>query len=325
MTQALSVVVPVYNSEATLELLAARLQPVLAAHCDEYELILVNDGSGDGSWSAIERLVQGAPWIRAFNLMRNYGQHNALLCGIRAARHPLIVTMDDDLQHPPEVIPDLLAAFRADTDVLYGVPEHEQHGFMRDLASRITKLALKSAMGAETARHVSALRLFRTQLRDAFGSYRSPFVSIDVMLTWATRRFAHISVPHAPRLSGVSHYTVRQLISHAINMVTGFSVLPLQLASMVGFGFTVLGLLSLLFVVGRFVISGTSVPGFPFLAAIISVFSGAQLFALGVIGEYLARMHFRLMDRPAYVIRDAHADEAATRAAQPAQRVQPPA
>jgi undecaprenyl-phosphate 4-deoxy-4-formamido-L-arabinose transferase len=166
--------------------------------------------------------------------------------------------------------------------------------------------------------------VFRSALRDAFASYRSPFVSIDVMLTWATRRFAHIRVPHAPRLAGVSNYTVRKLIVHAANMATGFSVLPLQLASMVGFGFTVLGLLSLGFVTVRFLISGTSVPGFPFLAAIISVFSGAQLFALGVIGEYLARMHFRLMDRPAYVIRDAHASEAATRAAQPAQSVRPP-
>ena len=305
VTRAISVVVPVYNSEATLELLAERLEPVLRQHADEFELILVNDGSRDQSWAVIERLLARYTWISAFNLMRNYGQHNALLCGIRAARHPLIVTMDDDLQHPPEVVPALLAALTPEVDVLYGVPEQEQHGLMRGLASRVTKLALQSAMGAETARHVSAFRVFRSALRDAFASYRSPFVSIDVMLTWATRRFAHIRVPHAPRHAGVSNYTVRKLIAHAANMATGFSVLPLQLASLVGFSFTVLGLLSLAFVVLRFVISGTTVPGFPFLAAIISIFSGAQLFALGVIGEYLARMHFRLMDRPAYVIRDA--------------------
>ena len=323
MTQAISVVVPVYNSEATLDVLAARLQAVLEATFDDFELILVNDGSADRSWSVVQGLVARYPWIRAFNLMRNYGQHNALLCGIRAARHPLILTMDDDLQHPPEVIPDLLAALDDSVDVLYGVPEQEQHGFMRDLASRVTKLALQSAMGAETARHVSALRLFRTQLRDAFGSYRSPFVSIDVMLTWATRRFAHIRVPHAPRLAGVSNYTVRKLIAHAANMATGFSVLPLQLASLVGFSFTVLGLLSLAFVVLRFVISGTTVPGFPFLAAIISIFSGAQLFALGVIGEYLARMHFRLMDRPAYVVRDTRAAEAAVRSIQLPESIRP--
>jgi glycosyltransferase involved in cell wall biosynthesis len=302
---AVSVVVPVYNSELTLPLLASRLEEVLAEAVEGFELILVNDGSRDNSWKVIEALSARYPWVSGYNLMRNYGQHNALLCGIRAAKHALIVTMDDDLQHPPEVIPELLAALTPEIDVMYGVPEAEQHGFMRDVASQVTKLALQSAMGADTARHVSAFRLFRTQLRDAFTSYRSPFVSIDVMLTWATRRFAHIRVRHAPRMVGVSNYTVKKLIIHAVNMATGFSVLPLQLASMVGFAFTVVGLVSLLFVVIRYVSGGGSVPGFPFLAAIISVFSGAQLFALGVIGEYLARMHFRIMDKPTYVIRDA--------------------
>jgi glycosyltransferase involved in cell wall biosynthesis len=322
--RAISVVVPVYNSEATLAVLVSRLEPVLSKAVDRFELILVNDGSRDGSWAVIEQLCRQYHWIHAFNLMRNYGQHNALLCGIRAAQYPLVVTMDDDCQHPPEVLPDLLTALTDDFDVMYGVPQHEQHGVMRDVASQITKLALQSAMGAETSRHVSAFRMFRTQLRDAFASYRSPFVSIDVMLTWATRRFGHIKVPHAPRLAGVSNYTVKKLIIHAINMATGFSVLPLQLASLIGFGFTVLGICSLLFVVIRFLVHGGSVPGFPFLAALISIFSGAQLFALGVIGEYLARMHFRVMDKPAYVIRDSYAAEAAVRAAQPPQSMRPP-
>jgi undecaprenyl-phosphate 4-deoxy-4-formamido-L-arabinose transferase len=160
-------------------------------------------------------------------------------------------------------------------------------------------------MGAEIARNVSTYRAFRTQVRDAFASYRSPFVSIDVLLTWGTTRFAAIPVSHDIRRVGKSNYTVRKLITHALNMMTGFSVLPLQLASVVGFALTFFGILVLLYVIGRYVMEGGSVPGFPFLASVIAIFSGAQMFALGIIGEYLARMHFRSMDRPAYTVREA--------------------
>jgi undecaprenyl-phosphate 4-deoxy-4-formamido-L-arabinose transferase len=159
-------------------------------------------------------------------------------------------------------------------------------------------------MSAETARNVSAFRAFRTQLRDAFASYQNPFVSLDVLLTWGTTRFTAIPVRHDPRRIGSSNYTFRKLATHALSMVTGFSTLPLQLASLIGFAFTLIGLAILIYVVGRYLIQGGSVPGFPFLASIIAIFSGAQLFALGIIGEYLARMHLRLMERPAYTVRD---------------------
>ncbi|MGD0237572.1 MAG: glycosyltransferase family 2 protein [Syntrophorhabdales bacterium] len=298
----LSVVIPVYNSEAALPQLVNRLHPVLQSCALDYELILVNDGSSDKSWQLICVLAQSHNWIKGIHLMRNYGQHNALLCGIRAARGTVIVTMDDDLQHPPEVIPDLLATLAESYDVVYGVPAEEQHGFFRDVASRITKLALQSTMGAEIARNVSALRVFHTQLRDAFANYQSPFVSIDVLLTWGTTRFTAIRVPHEPRKVGKSNYTFRKLLTHALNMMTGYSTLPLQFASLMGFSLTFFGMLLLLYVLGRYVIQGGSVPGFPFLASTIVIFSGAQLLALGIIGEYLARIHFRSMGRPDYVI-----------------------
>ncbi len=241
--------------------------------------------------------------LGGINLMRNYGQHNALLCGIRAARYEVIVTMDDDLQHPPEEIPKLLDKLAEGYDVVYGTPQKEQHGFWRDMASQVTKLALQNAMGSETACNVSAFRAFRTRVRDAFANYQGPFVSIDVLLTWGTTRFAAVPVRHDPRRMGVSNYTFRKLVTHAFNMMTGFSVLPLQLASLIGFAFTLFGLGVLVYVIGRYLIQGGSVPGFPFLASVVAIFSGAQLFALGIIGEYLARMYFRMMERPTYTVR----------------------
>jgi len=300
---ALSVVIPVYNSAPILPDLVERLQPVLEARGAEYELVLVDDDSPDGSWKVIQDLARTRPWIRGLHLMRNFGQHNSLLCGIRNARFERIATMDDDLQHPPEELPKLLEKLEEGFDVVYGTPESQQHGLFRDLASQMTKIALQSAVGASTARKVSAFRVMRTDLRDAFADYRSQFVSIDVLLTWGSTRFTAVTVRHDPRLVGVSNYTLRKLLAHAMNMMTGFSTRPLQFASLVGFAFTLFGMLVLAFVVGRYLWQGSSVPGFAFLASVIAIFSGAQLFALGIIGEYIARMHFRMMERPAYAVK----------------------
>ncbi|OGP64160.1 MAG: glycosyl transferase [Deltaproteobacteria bacterium RBG_13_47_9] len=302
--KSISVIIPVYNSEQSLPLLVDRLKSVLTDSCKPFEVILINDGSSDGSWETIVSLSARFPWIQGINLMRNYGQHNALLCGIRQAKHDLIVTIDDDLQNPPEEIPRLLAQLEEGYDVVYGTPQAQQHGLWRDLASMITKMVLQGFMGAETARQVSAFRAFRTDLRDAFRQYQGSFVSIDVLLTWGTVRFSSVPVRHEPRTLGKSNYTFSRLLMHAVNMLTGFSILPLQVASFLGFACTIFGLCILIYVLVTFLVSGNPVPGFPFLASIIAIFSGAQLLALGIIGEYLARMHFLSLGRPPSVIRN---------------------
>lgn len=308
-----SLVIPVYNSADMLRELWSQLREVMEPLGVEYEVILVDDGSRDGSWFILQELASQFPGrVVPIELMRNYGQHNALLCGIRAARHPVIVTLDDDLQNPPAEIPALLHKLEEGYDVVYGTSGWGQHGLWRNIASRLTKVALQSAMGADIARQVSAFRAFRTSVRHAFESYSGPFVSIDVLLTWGTTRFASVPVRLDPRRAGQSGYTIRKLITHAVNMMTGFSVRPLQLASVAGFSVMVFGLAVLVWVVVRAIVEG-SPPGFPFLASIIAIFSGVQLFSLGVIGEYLSRMHFRLMDRPAYTVRRSAEDRRGTR------------
>jgi glycosyltransferase involved in cell wall biosynthesis len=269
-----------------------------------FEIIFVNDGSRGRSWEFIEKLAAVHNWVLGINLMRNVGQHNALLCGIRAARYDTIATIDDDLQNPPEEIPLLLKRLNPGYDVVYGTPERQRHGLWRDLASSLTKRILQGVMGAATAKNSSAFRVFRTRLREAFANYQSSFVAIDVLLTWGTTRFSAVVVQHDPRTIGVSNYTFRKLMTHALNLMTGFTTWPLQLASILGFAFTGFGMLVFIFVIGRYLIEGGSVPGFSFLASIIALFSGVQLFALGIIGEYLARMHFRSMERPTYTVRE---------------------
>ena len=161
--QSLSVIIPVYNGSGSLSDLVQRLEAVLPPLSSAHELILVNDASLDDSWQVIERLTQEHGWVRGIDLARNYGQHNALLCGIREARGDIIVTMDDDLQHPPEELPRVLDRLEDGTDVVYGTPVREQHGLWRILASRVSKIVLQRAMGAEAARSISAFRAFRRQ------------------------------------------------------------------------------------------------------------------------------------------------------------------
>ncbi len=297
-----SVVVPVYNSTESLMPLVERLVATLDGEGLEHEVILVEDGSKQASWDAVAAVAEAVPAARGIRFKRNFGQHNALLCGIRDARFELTVTIDDDLQHPPEEVPKLLAALGDEHDVVYGRPARQKHGLWRDLASSVTKVALKSAMGARTARHVSAFRVFRTHLREAFEDYRSPLLSIDVLLTWGSQRFTDVEVRHEDREMGQSNYTFGKLVTHALNMMTGFSTLPLRLASLIGFTFTLFGMGVLVYVLVRYFTHGAVVQGFAFLASVIAIFSGAQLFALGIVGEYLARMHFRMMERPPYAV-----------------------
>src|SRR5437016_3049722 len=150
MRDGISIVVPVYNSEASLPLLVERLMSILPSMAGEFEIILVNDGSRDGSWDVAAQLARSRHGVRAINLLRNFGQHNALLAGIRAAKFATTVTMDDDLQHPPEEIPKLLAALDAGADVVYGTPAALQHSFWRNFFSRFTKAAMASAMRIDT-------------------------------------------------------------------------------------------------------------------------------------------------------------------------------
>lgn len=234
-------------------------------------------------------------------MMRNYGQHNALLCGVRNAEYAVTITMDDDLQHPPEEIYKLLGKMSEDFDVVYGLPNHLPHSFWRNLLSRFTKRTLAFVMGIPTVREIGAFRAFHTDLRRAFETYQAPNVIIDVLLSWGTTRFGSVPVEEKQRTVGHSNYNFAKLASQAMFILTGFSTVPLRFTSYLGFGFTLFGIAIFLYVLIWYFTAG-SIPGFPFLASIVSIFSGAQLFAIGILGEYLGRVFDRSMDRPTYVI-----------------------
>ena len=302
--QGVSVIVPVFNSEATLLELIHRIEKALVSFTDSFEIIFVNDGSSDNCWSIICDLAEKNNFITGLNLMCNYGQHDALLTGIRTARKDIIVTIDDDLQHPPEEIHHLINKLNEGYDVVYGTPEKEKHGMWRNITSVTTKSILKHPVGIDIAQEASAFRAFNSKIREAFENYSGPFVDIDALLSWGTTKFTSVKVRRDARQEGKSAYTLGKLIAYLINTMTSFTTVPLRLASLTGFVFTLFGIGILVYVIGCFFIYGTVVPGFPFLASIITIFAGAQLLTLGIIGEYLAKMHFRSMGKPTSVIRE---------------------
>lgn len=302
LTPGISLVVPVYRSEQTLRPLVTELVQVLPTLALAHEILLVNDGSPDQSWSVVQQLAEEFPVVRGIALMRNYGQHNATLCGIRAARYSTVVTMDDDLQHPPADIALLLAKLDEGYDVAYGVWKERRRSWWRTVLANVARRAIAWVMGAADIRKVSAFRAIRTEIRRSFASWSSPDVLVDVLLSWGTARFAAVSVNERDRGAGHSNYSFWGLAKVSFLMLTGFTTVPLRFANLVGLVFTLFGFVTFLRVIYIYFVEG-SVPGFSFLAATILLFGGVQLFALGIIGEYLARVFARTSGQTSYTIR----------------------
>ena len=304
-----SVVVPVYNGERTLVTLAEQIKHVLMLRVPSFEIIFVNDGSQDRSWELIADLADNDPNIRGLNLMHNYGQHNALLAGIQKTRYQVILTIDDDLQHPPEEIPRLLSKLNEGYDVVYGRPAVRNHNIWRNVASKTLKTVLRIVLGAKMGGQSSAFRAFRADLKTGFKNFADARLSLDVLLSWSANKVTHVLVEHNERQAGKSGYTLRKLLSLSFNMLTGYSTLPLRIASGIGLVTALVGLVLFSYIVIHRLISPSNVPGFTFIASEIAFFAGMQLFAIGVIGEYIARLHFRTMGKPPYVIREEVGDE----------------
>ena len=306
---AVSVVIPSYKSALTLETLTARVSQVLSDH--NFEILIVEDGASDDCWQVICELAKRLPRVRGLRLGRNSGQHGALLAGIREARGRVIATLDDDLQNPPEELPKLLNALGSQIDVVYGVPSEIGQPLFRKLLSKLSRSTLRRTLGFDSAIHMTSFRVFRSELRNGFAQNLGPNVSIDALLTWSTHRFSSVSVKHDPRSTGKSNYTVRKLVRFMIDTATGYSTLPLRLATSLGFFMLLFGAAVLVYVISRPLLTGQSVAGFPFLASTITIFAGTQLLVLGILGEYIGRMHFRVMNRPTYFIAE-RTDESST-------------
>jgi undecaprenyl-phosphate 4-deoxy-4-formamido-L-arabinose transferase len=300
-----SIVVPTYKSPTTLTELVERTELL---GLSPFEIIIVDDGNNDATWEQIGLLSQTKEYVVGLRLGRNFGQHGALLAGVRKAKYSQIVTIDDDLQNPPEEIPNLLAKLVNGVDVVYGVSTQVRQNVWRRFTSRTAKAIFAKVLGFESAISISSFRAFRTQLREGFAGELGPHVSLDALLTWSTSRFSTLEVEHHARRVGKSNYSFTKLVRFMLDTATSYSTRPLRLATTLGFITTLFGLLLLVWGVGNAIFVGDSVPGFPFLAASIAVFSGVQLVVLGILGEYLGKIHFRAMNKPTFSVSETTED-----------------
>ncbi len=305
-----SVVVPVFQSLQTLEQLCGRIVDALPGRA--VEIVLVDDGSELPTWQTVLRLAQ-RPHVVGLRLSRNSGQHAALLAGVRHARFDSIVTLDDDLQNPPEEMPRLLEALEEEgVDLVYGWCPAPAHRWWRRAGSSFLRRTIFWLVGAQSTDRTGSFRAFRTRLRDGFSGSVGPGVSLDALLSWTTTRLRWVEVAHEGRQDGRSGYTFRMLSRFAFDVVTGYSTAPLRLVTRLGVLSALFGLTVLTYVVGGYLVRGTSVTGFPFLASLIALFSGAQMLSIGILGEYLGRTHVRVMGRPAYVVAEIAGQEPAS-------------
>lgn len=306
-----SVVIPCYRSELSIEELVRELTAELPALCEEYEIILVNDCSPDDTWNVIQRVAAANRCVLGIDLMRNFGQQNALFTGIREASGEVVVTMDDDLQHPPAEIGKLLNALTENTDLVYGVPEQEKHGWFRDLSSVFMKRFLEWSLEMHAASHSSAFRAFRREVLSFADMLRGSRVDIDALLCLSTRRIELTTVVRESRKHGQSNYNLRKLISYTWNLIATYSTLPLRFALFCGILLLLGGVIALLVALGVYFAGANAVTmGIIGIIGTIKVAAGIQLFCLGLFGEYLARVYQQSMGLPISIIRSrcSHSD-----------------
>lgn len=296
-----SIVVPVYSGSSALSELCARLVVAMQPTGLDYEVILVDDRGRAEAWGRICTVAAEDAHVLGLRLGRNFGQHAATICGIAHARGKWIVTMDDDLEHPPESVPALLAAGDEDHPLVYGVFKKRTHAAYRNLSSELMRRVLKRAFPDLNEDYCSFRAIYAplAEQLDRFGLNR-PY--IDGMLSWLTSSTRSVEVPHEQRHHGESAYTLRKLISHATNIFVTFSTLPLRIATFGGATLAAISFLYLLYVIyGRLSGSITN-PGYASLMSAVLFACGIQLLILGVVGEYIGRLMGATFRRPMYVV-----------------------
>lgn len=267
--------------------------------------MLVHDGSPDETLSECRAYLGRARVpVTLIDLARNFGEHNAVMAGLRAARGEYVVTMDDDLQNPPGELLKLVAYARErDLDCVYGAYISKQHSAFRNWGSRFTNRVGELVLEKPAGMYLSSFRCLSAFLVREITRYEGPFPYIDGLILQSTARIGSVPVEHAARAAGESGYTLRKLLRLWMSMFVNFSVMPLRAATVLGFGLGVIGVLQLLVVFGEYFLHGTRALGWSSLMATVLIFSGAQLVMLGLFGEYLGRVFLTLNRRPQSVVR----------------------
>jgi glycosyltransferase involved in cell wall biosynthesis len=298
----LSIVVPVFNSAATIPLLMSELNAICAQA--NGEIVLVNDGSRDATERVARDAMRGCTVaVTLISLSRNFGEHNAVIAGLRSARGDYVVTMDDDLQNPPSEVIKLIAAARQEQrDVVYSAYLRKEHSWWRNLGSAVTNAIANYVVDKPKGLYLSSFRCMSRFVAQEIAKSRNPYPYIDGLIFQVTQNVGVVQVEHVPREQGASGYTLRKLIRLWISMLINVSVVPLRLMTFAGLITSVLGFLALIEVVLEHLTRRTPT-GWGSVMAAVLLLSGTQLLLLGILGEYVGRIYLGISEKPQSVVR----------------------
>ncbi|TDB35155.1 glycosyltransferase [Stenotrophomonas sp. TEPEL] len=295
-----SVVVPVYRGADSIAELYRRLHVALDGSGERIEVLFVDDRGSPENWPAIVALSQAHPGVMGVRLSRNFGQHAATLCGIARARGEWIVTIDEDLEQPPESIPEMLAKAREGHLVVYGVNERRSHARWRNITSELGRSAFKFAIPSLN-REYTSFRVIHHTVAKGLERFQSPFTFIDGYISWITNTYATVIVPHDLGRHP-SSYNLRKLLAHMLNIFVTFSDLPLRIATWLGIGASVGGALWGMTILVAKLLGAVNVSGYASIMAGMTFLGGLQLLILGIFGEYIARINFKTASMPLFLI-----------------------
>jgi undecaprenyl-phosphate 4-deoxy-4-formamido-L-arabinose transferase len=298
-----SVVVPVYNSNKTLRELFTRIRKVLDSLEKTFEVIFIEDCGSDKSWDVLCELKKEFPdHVTAIKLSKNFGQHNAIMCGFNFAKGQWIITIDDDLQIPPEEIPKLIDhAFHQQSELVYGVYGKKKHNIFRNLGSACIQQIFKTVFKSKGP--ITSFRLIRSQLIDKIKGHSQSFVFIDGVAHWHTQYISRVQVNHYPRSSGESGYTLSKLLRLSSNLLLNFTTLPLRFITYLGLAVAVFSFVTgFVFLIRKFLYD---VPmGYTSIIVTIFFTGGIILLVMGILGEYVSRIYQLQNDKPQYSIKE---------------------
>ena len=306
-----SVVVPVYYAEHTLETLYERIRTVFDDTLQQpFELLLVDDGSKDDSWKVMRSLREKDERVRIFQMARNFGQHPALLCGFQYVRGDFVITLDDDLQHPPEEIPKMIRVMdeRDDVDVILARYEGRKHSFIRKLGTRVSVHMTTRMLGKDPDLEITSFRLMRRYIVDAIKDTTEYKPQIGNLLVETTSHIINVDVRHDARAYGKSGYSFRRLVHDLLFDIMSNSAYPLIIIRNIGiiafFGSLIIGLIYLImYIVGRI-----TVPGWTTIVLVLLASMGLTLLSIGILGEYMMRVLTESKKKPHYILRTKDCD-----------------
>jgi undecaprenyl-phosphate 4-deoxy-4-formamido-L-arabinose transferase len=299
-----SIVVPVYRSEAILPHLVAKVREVLTDSGLRYELILVNDVSPDGSWEVIKRLAAQHGFVRGVCLSKNVGQHNATMAGLGQVRGEVVIVMDDDLQHPPQAILDLANSIRSGYDVCYTRYANRQHAAWKKVGSWFNDRVATMLLNKPKGLYLSSFKGMHRRVADEVVKYDGPYPYVDGLILDVTRNIDVLTIEHQARFAGEGNYNLRRSLSLWLKMATSFSVVPLRVATVLGLSITALSLIVGVAIIVRKLSHPDLASGWASLIVTILFVGGMQTFCLGLLGEYLGRAYLKINKKPQFVIRE---------------------